>query len=105
MLTSGTINLSVFIINCAGVVEQIGTCIDLNQLVAGSTDFIGFNFTPTVPFVLMITLNITQTYITPLVYINGQSNPNNIAPISTSVFNPMYISSIQLSNSVVKKCL
>ena len=60
---SGAITINVYIINSAGANGQIGTCLGLIQIQSTSSMFISFDFTPNTPFILIITLNITQTYI------------------------------------------
>jgi len=109
IFTSPILTLSVYVVNTAGSISQIGTCRGLILLSASSPNFIGFDFTPNVPFILTITLHIPSTpstpTVTPIVYINGQTNPYNIAAVSLTGYYPMYVNSVQLSGTALSKCM
>ena len=102
----GTV-ITINVINSAGALIQMGTCLGLIGINSGRTMYIGFDITPNTPFIFSMTLSLTTSmYITPVVYINGQSNPYNLAPLDTTYRNHIDFSLIQISsNTNMNNCL
>ena len=107
-IAAGYNSMHVCIVNSAGSSTQVGTCngcIIMYKNGAANSTNIGFNFTPNTPFILTITVSITSTYVTPIVYVNGQLNPYNVAPLSVSALWPYDLNNLSLSSNVLSECL